>query len=381
MGTRTSRRRILGAGALAAGGALLGSAAHAARTPFRRKSPAATDLIEVGIITCGYYSHIEDIWGRMINPIGKDESGVYWPRQTGMVMTMVWDPDPKAARTFADKYNVEVVADYADMVDRVDGVIFSDYYATGWWPQLTAPYLDAGMPCLINRPFALSMAEARAMIARSQKGKAPILVPSSDEYMMETIQARTRVQRLLQGGGHVTGVMAFEPCGEYPAHGVHSIYNIYTILEQPDVIAAGLIADTWWEWGDVGGLMSWRVRGRDGAPDYFVSIRMSSEPDTNGWLVVSTSKGRVYAPNDHEGEVFARYRNMFLPPLQEFERMIATGNMPQSHDYILAKTLTYLTGFYSHREAKGVLVPCAELPEDWRAPETMPDRIPASVFR
>ena len=139
----------------AAGGAVLGAAAPASanRKPFKRKSPSSTELIEVGIITCGYYSHIESIWGRLINPIGEDGNGTYWPRQSGMVMTMVWDPDREAAGKFAQKYNIKVVKNYYDMVDKVDGVIMSDYYATGWWPQLSKPYLEAGIPALINRPF------------------------------------------------------------------------------------------------------------------------------------------------------------------------------------------------------------------------------------
>ncbi|MCE5249942.1 Gfo/Idh/MocA family oxidoreductase [bacterium] len=376
-----SRRSFLKSGA-AAGSALIGSAASAsaARTPYKRPTPSSTGLIEVGVITCGYYSHIEDIWGRLINPIGEDKDGTYWPRQSGMVMTMVWDPDRKAAETFAQKYNLKVAQNYYDMVDKVDGVILSDYYATGWWPQLSKPYLEAGMPTLINRPFALSLKEAKEMIDRSKKYNAPILVPSSDEYMFETVQARHRLQMLLEGGGQITGVMAFEPCGEYPAHGVHSIYNIYAIME-PDVIAASLYAEKWWEWGLKGGMMNWLVKGKGDAPDYYVAIRMSQEPDTNGWLMISTTKGRIYDPNDHAGEVFTRYRNIFLPTVIEFQKLIETRKMSQTYEHIMGKTTTYLTGFYSNLVKNGALVPCSELPETWRAPEVMPERVPKDVFR
>ena len=375
-----SRRSFLSTSALA-GGAVLGAAssASAREKPFRRKSPSSTELIEVGVITCGYYSHIEDIWGRLINPIG-DENGTFWPRQTGMVMTMVWDPDREAAEKFAKKYDVKVAKNYYDMVDKVDVVILSDYYATGWWPQLSKPYLEAGMPSLINRPFALSLKEAKEMIARSKQFNAPILVPSSDETMLETIQARHRVKQKLDEGGQITGVMAFEPCGEYPAHGVHGIYNIYTIIE-PDVIAAGLYAEKWWEWGLDGAMMNWLVKGKDGAPNYYVAIRMSQEPDTNGWVMISTTKGRVYSPNDHEGDVFTRYRNMFLSTVIEFERMIESGKMPQTYEHIMGKTTTYLTGFYSQQEKGGNLVPCADLPESWRGPQVMPNRIPDDIFK
>ena len=78
--------------------------------------------------------------------------------------------------------------------------------------------------------------------------------------------------------------------------------------------------------------------------------------------------------------MFTRYRNMFLSTCIEFQRMIETGKQPQTFEHILAKTTTFLTGFYSHREKKGNMVACADLPEDWRAPEVMPERIPKSAL-
>ncbi|MFC1692839.1 Gfo/Idh/MocA family oxidoreductase [Candidatus Latescibacterota bacterium] len=367
--------------AAVAGGVLLaaGSKAHAKRKPFKRKSPSSVEMMEVGIITCGYYSHIEDIWGRFLNPPLDEINGTFWPRQTGMVMTKVWDPDREAAEKFAKKYDVEVVKNYYDMVDKVDGVIMSDYYATGWWPRLSKPYLEAGMPSLINRPFALSVNEATEMINLSKNNNAPILVPSSDEMMFETIQARHRLDMKRKEGAQVTGAMAFEPCGEYPAHGVHSIYNLYTILE-PNVVAAGLQADKWWEWGRKGGMMSWLCKGEGDSPDYYAAIRMGQEFDTNGWVLISTTKGRIFADNDHIGEVFTRYRNLFVPTCIEFQRMIETRKQPQSYEHIMAKTMTFLTGFYSHCEKNGALVNCNGVPMEWRAPEVMPDRIPDNIF-
>jgi len=377
--SNTTRRSFLKTAVAGGAVAASGQEAQAKRSRYKRKSPASTELIEVGIITCGYYSHIEDIWGRLINPIG-DDNGTFWPRQTGMVMTMVWDSDREAAEKFAKKYDVKVAKNYYDMVDKVDGVILSDYYATGWWPQLSKPYLEARMPCLINRPFALSLREAKEMIEFARRYSAPILVPSSDEMMLETMRARHRLEAMLGKDGAVTGAMAFEPCGEYAAHGVHGIYNLYTIL-RPNVVAANLMCDTWWEWGKKGAMMNWLVKGEKEGADYYAAIRMSDEPDTNGWVEISTDKGRVFENNDHEGDEFTRYRNMFVPTCIELERMIETGKQPQTFEHILAKTTTFLTGFYSHREKKGEMVACAELPEDWRAPEVMPNRIPNEVFQ
>ena len=127
--------------------------------------------------------------------------------------------------------------------------------------------------------------------------------------------------------------------------------------------------------------MNWKCKGdSEGDQDYYVAIRMSNENDTNGWVMISTTSGRVFENNDHVGEVFTRYRNMFVPTCIDFQRMIETGKQPQSHDFIMAKTTTFLTGFYSHREKNGNLVACNDLPETWRAPEKEPDRIQKGYF-
>ena len=377
MSEKKSRRSFFKTAA--AGGVLLASPpkAHAKRRQYKRKSPASVELIEVGIITCAYYSHIEDIWGLFLNPPLEERRGTFWPRTTGMVMTYVWDPDREAAEKFAKKYDVKVAKNFYDMVNKVDAVILSDFYATGWWLQLSKPYLEAGMPTLINRPFAFSLREANEMIERSKKYNAPILVPSSDETMNETLKLRRKLERLLEEDAFITGAMATEPCGEYPAHGLHSIYNLYTVLN-PKVIAASLQADTWWEF-KTPAFMTWRCTQEE-HPDYYVGIQMTRESYTFGWVMVSTSKDRIMENNDRPDDSYGLFKNAFVPTMLEFAKMVETGKMPQTHEFIMAKTTTFLTGFYSHCEKDGHMVQCADLPEDWRAPEVMPERIPDNIF-
>ena len=112
-----------------------------------------------------------------------------------------------------------------------------------------------------------------------------------------------------------------------------------------------------------------------------MGINMTNERDTFGWAVISTNQGRVADYDDVPGDLFALYKNLFIPPCYEFAKMIETGKMPQTHEYILEKTITVLTGFYSHCEKDGHIVKCADLPEDWLAPEIRPDRISGEIFR
>ena len=379
MSGKTSRRSFFKSAA--AGGALLAAApkAHAKRRKYKRKSPASVELIEVGIITCAYYSHIENIWGPFMNPPLGEFRGTFWPRSTGMVMTMVWDPDTEAAENFATKYDVKVAKNYFDMVDKVDAVIMSDFYSTGWWPRLSKPYLEAGIPVLINRPFALSLKEAQEMIERSKKYNAPILVPSSDELMHDNVLLRNRLKTLLDDGAYILGALATEPASEYPAHGLHSIYGLYTVLE-PKVISAGLLADSWWDFKSPA-FMTWRCSQGD-KPDYYVGIQMVMESYSFGSVLVTTDKDRIY--QDHRitrGDDYSLFKKAFIPTMLEFAKMIETGKMPQTHEFIMEKTTTFLTGFYSHLQKGGQMVKCTDLPETWRTPEVKPDRIPEDIFK
>ena len=352
--------------------------AHAKRRQFKRKSPASVEMIEVGIIGCTCFSHIQNMWNVYMNPPLEEFRGGFWPRTTGMVMTMVWDPDSEAAENFAKKNDVKVVKNYYDMVDKVDAVILSDYCCTGWFSQLTKPYLEAGMPSLINRPFALSRKDAKEMVERSKKYNTPIFVPSAYESRHETLRLRFNLKKLLDDGAYITGAFANQTAGEYPGHGVHSMYLLYTVLN-PNVVAANLQADTWR--GFKSAFMNWKCRQKD-YPDYYVGIQMAPMDYSLGWAMVLTSSGRIQEHYDRASdEVYQQLRNHNYPGIFEFAKMVETRKMPQTHDFIMDKTITFLTGFYSHIEKKGAMVNCDDLPEDWRAPDWKPDRIPDEIFR
>ncbi|MFC1691958.1 Gfo/Idh/MocA family oxidoreductase [Candidatus Latescibacterota bacterium] len=360
-------------------GVLLASTrkAQAKRKIYTRKSPSSVEMIEVGVITCGEYSHADSAWGIPMNPPLGEELGIVWPRLTGMVMTMIWDPDPELAEAFAKKYDIKAVKNYYDMVDKVDAVMISDFYSAGWFPQLSKPYLEASMPVMIDRPLALSLREAKEVLDRSKKYNAPLMVPSSDEMMHETVRLRYNLKKKLDEGAVITGAMALETTNEYPAHAIHGIYKLHTVL-QPKVVAVSLQADKWWEFKSA--FFTMRC-SHENNRDYYAGMNLTSERDTFGWLVVSTNMGRVADYDDVPGDVFSLYKNLFLPPCLEFARMIETGEMPQTHEYILEKTITFLTGFYSHCEKNGLMVNCADLPGDWRAPEIRSDRISDDIFK
>jgi hypothetical protein len=220
MKKETTRRSFLGTAA-AAGGAVIAGAAAAQekkepKKKFVRKTPSV-ELMQIGVVALKDYSHIPTIWGPTINQV----DSARWPvgRTTRMLITHCWDRKYEVAQDFGKQYKCEPVKNYYDMVDKVDGMIFGGFYEVKWWPQLTKPYLEAGIPCHINRPFALSMKSANRIVETAKKNNAAILCTDEREYLQQSINGRAKVEELLKEGKFIAGATGDNSAGnEYPAH-------------------------------------------------------------------------------------------------------------------------------------------------------------------
>ena len=77
-----------------------------------------------------------------------------------MDITHVWDVNPEAAKKFGARMGAAVVDRYDDMVGKVDGVIFGGFYEVPWQHKLAQPYIEAGIPVYLSRPFAYRLKTA-----------------------------------------------------------------------------------------------------------------------------------------------------------------------------------------------------------------------------
>jgi predicted dehydrogenase len=353
----TRRQVLIGGGALAAG-ALAGRNAQAAERPkFKRKSPSAVELMEIGVLIADPGgTHIESIWGPLINPT-RDP----WTRLTGMVMTKVWDKNPEFARNFAKKYACRTVENYTDMAGKVDGVILSDFISAHYFYDLAKPYLEAGTPIFINRPFAYSMEKARMIVELSKKTGTPIMSGDTHEYVKEVNIVRNKVKEMEP----LTGVQATNSMSDYPSHGIHGIYWLHACLGS-GVQAVSYITPDWQKPNGVC-VLEYAPRVKDGKV-FYASLHQTNT-GTNAAIKLYTS-GSNYFQQNFEWEIgeWDRMVFMFLPPVLAMQKMFESGRMPETHESILEKTKVFLTGFYSVAERVGAPVKVDELPENWIAP-------------
>jgi len=317
------RSAALASAALAASGKA--SAQEAGKRKFKRRSPSSAELIEVGVLTATG-GHIDAIWGPIINPVdGKS-------RLTGMVMTQAWDIDAEALDRFSKRFDVKKVPSYDAMVGKVDGIIVSDYQSLFWHPQLVRPYLEAGMPVYINRPFAASVKAMREMIDLAKKSGAPLMTSSSLEY----VQAVDSIRQELPDLGEITGYMADNAQSDYLTHGTHGIWFVHKCVGG-GVKSVSYQAE---DWTRPNGAMTFEYKGRNGSPNFWGLLQQSYRSGS-AWIRVSgrgtTKRGDGYSndvqverqmdwPREGRGPVVDSA--IWLPMIHAMQRMFETGKMP-----------------------------------------------------
>jgi len=89
-------------------------------------------------------------------------------------LAAVCDTDPKTRARLARQYpSAHVTADLADFLPGVDAVIVASPAATH--AAVALQCIDAGKPCLVEKPFALSTEDAEAIARRAAERNVPVL--------------------------------------------------------------------------------------------------------------------------------------------------------------------------------------------------------------
>jgi len=110
-------------------------------------------------------------------------------------LAAVCDADAKTRERIGRQYPaVHVTADVADLLGRVDAVVIASPAATH--ARVALQCIDAGKPCLVEKPFALTTRDAEAVAARAAERKVPVLAG----HLLVFHPAVERLRALVQGG-------------------------------------------------------------------------------------------------------------------------------------------------------------------------------------
>ena len=312
-----------------------------AQQRFQRTTPS--DLLRVGVIT-GPGGHTLNIWGEKMNP----PPGSL--RTTGMLMTCAWCLNAEMSQHFAEKYpEVRMVADPRDMIGQIDGVYIDDINAISLYPLLARPFLEAGIPTFVNRPFATSMAKGREMVETAD----PTRHGAVDRLDVGVFRERGRFARQGRGPADIKGYVAHNSMSDYYTHGLHGVWYIHSILRDEIAKGRGRLRAAAYHtpnWRIPGGMIAYEHESP--TRPYYGALHMSSGADGNAYM-------RIFG--DHRGDAEGRIPsragyfmyNAWNALQLGIQEMFETGQSPETGEQLLEKLMMFLLPFYSALERGG----------------------------
>jgi predicted dehydrogenase len=163
------------------------------------------------------------------------------------------------------KYGVPLVARMEDLLGTIDAVMITSQQGARHRDR-ARPFLEAGLPTFIDKPFAASAADADAIIATARKHNAPLMSCSALRYapeVQEALRKRDEIGRILSADVWTTATLHDGNPGllHYGIHGAEMLYalmgpgctEVRTVFEPGGEVVTGR-----WEDGRLGVLRGLR---------------------------------------------------------------------------------------------------------------------------
>jgi predicted dehydrogenase len=126
---------------------------------------------------------------------------------------------------------VELVEKPGDMIGKVDGVLIESVDGSVHLER-AKPFFEAGIPCYVDKPFACSLADAKAMVALAEKKKLPIFSSSSLRYAPEVVEYLGAGAK----NGAILGATVHGPASLHERnpglfhYGIHAVEILYALM-------------------------------------------------------------------------------------------------------------------------------------------------------
>jgi virulence factor len=129
-----------------------------------------------------------------------------------------------------EQLGVAIVDRPEDLLGRVDGVLIESQEG-GAHVRPARLFLEAGLPCFVDKPFTCSAADARTLASLAERKKVPLFSSSSLRFAPDLV-------KFMADGSHgrILGAIAYGPA---PLHehnpglfhyGIHAVEILYTLM-------------------------------------------------------------------------------------------------------------------------------------------------------
>lgn len=149
-----------------------------------------------------------------------DPKRLTMPRVRGFDLVKVYDYRPEKAEAFAETFlgTPQVCGAVEEMTEGMDAAFICDCDGGGGdHLRLATPFLEKGIPTFVDKPFASSLNDARAIIQLAEKHHAPLfnssilsVVPAADQFqhrVNEILGAYWPVPSSLPSAASILGVV------------------------------------------------------------------------------------------------------------------------------------------------------------------------------
>ncbi|WP_101847745.1 Gfo/Idh/MocA family oxidoreductase [Zhihengliuella sp. ISTPL4] len=221
--------------------------------------------------------------------------------------------EPERTRELADLGGIErVVDDAAALRGTVDALIVTardgaDHRA------LAVPFLEAGVPVWVDKPLAATVADADAILAAAERGRAPVTSSSTLRWLADTAELTTEAARV----GEVQAVTVTGPADpDSPYSGIF-FYGIH-IADLAQVLRPGTAEDVEVRFLPAGIVVRSRV---DGVPVTLEFVRPDGDRQVPFRATVVGRHG-IASREIPIGPGYVR------PGVRAFAGMLETGELP-----------------------------------------------------
>jgi len=128
-------------------------------------------------------------------------------------------------------YGVPLVERPEDMLGQIDAVLVESQAGSAHLDRVR-PFLEAGIPAFIDKPFAATVEQAKQMAELAEKNGVALFSSSSLRFALEVTDVKTREEEI----GKVMGANAYSPASLHPGnpgllhYGIHGVETLYGLM-------------------------------------------------------------------------------------------------------------------------------------------------------
>jgi len=301
------------------------------------------------------------IWADLLSPKGR-RLGTSTLRLTP---THVWDKDVKKAQAFAAQWDCEVVNRYDGMLGKVDVVLNGELNNVPWQHLLLRPYIEAGVPCFLQRHWSDNLVHLDEMLDLSAKHNTPLMATVPFEHYSYANTGADRLKNI----GEIQAVFGTAQISDEPHF--HLPYLLMKILGY-DIESVSMSTD---DVHKVGYLNVNHFYPKTDKRRPFVSSMSAARPDPYTFTVMG-ELGSFSAAMPAAADNFTRFFGTLLDIQRSFEKRA----LYQPLEMIRKKFQCLQAAYYSRFERAGAPVKISEVPANWPIPAWTPNWYDGSEF-